>query len=445
MPLPTLNPTALSCNGDCRVTLGNGAEFQVSSVPVEGIPWLRRVPVSASDYNHRNVAEPAPEAERPVRAAESSLVPVGRWGTGPIDLEKVGQFASDVEMEPIQWLWSGYLARGKLHVIDGDPEASKSTLTLDLAARLSTGAPWPDGASNGSPAVSVIISAEDDPADTTCPRLVAAGADMSRILLMDARIQEQLLTFPTHIEVVERKLTAIGARFLVIDPFTAFLDPEFDSNKEQHVRYVLLQLADLAKRAGVAVVAIRHLNKKVDVKNPAYRGLGSIGITAAARITYLVAPDKNDPDRRIMAAIKCNVARKPPALAYRLETVEVETPKGVAEVGRIVWEETPANMTANELLEEPGSSGESRLTEATEFLGDLLRDEPQPSELVAEKARKLGISEATLRRAAARLNVKRTKRRTDGKWYMCLPALNGEDAHLGGEMDEQVEQLEVSA
>ena len=47
---------------------------------------------------------------------------------------------------PTDWLWPGYLAAGCIAILDGDPGQGKSMLTLDLAARLTTARPWPDGA-----------------------------------------------------------------------------------------------------------------------------------------------------------------------------------------------------------------------------------------------------------------------------------------------------------
>src|SRR6478672_10265157 len=94
---------------------------------------------------------------------------------------------ADVAPQPVRWLWPGRIALGKLTLICGDPGLGKSFLTLDLAARLSAGRAWPDGAAPVAGAGSaVLITAEDDAADTIRPRLDAAGADVSRIVALDS-------------------------------------------------------------------------------------------------------------------------------------------------------------------------------------------------------------------------------------------------------------------
>jgi putative DNA primase/helicase len=87
---------------------------------------------------------------------------------------------SSVVPEAVPWLWEGYLARGKLHVLAGAPGTGKTMIALSLAAAVSSGKPWPDGR-RGNPGRVIIWSAEDDIADVLVPRLNAMGADMNKI------------------------------------------------------------------------------------------------------------------------------------------------------------------------------------------------------------------------------------------------------------------------
>ena len=73
--------------------------------------------------------------------------------------------ASDVVPEPVEWLWHNRIPHGKLTGIIGNPDRGKSTLLLDLAARVSTGTPMPDGAPVEAAGV-VILSAEDGAAES---------------------------------------------------------------------------------------------------------------------------------------------------------------------------------------------------------------------------------------------------------------------------------------
>src|SRR5688500_9818975 len=94
--------------------------------------------------------------------------------------------AADISCSPIDWIWPDWLARGKLHLLVGEPEAGKTTLAMMFAAIVSAGGTFPSGdqAPNGKV---VIWSGEDDAADTLVPRLVAAGVDRSRVLFLGPR------------------------------------------------------------------------------------------------------------------------------------------------------------------------------------------------------------------------------------------------------------------
>src|SRR2546430_2872214 len=139
---------------------------------------------------------------------------------------------ADVAREPIEWLWPGYMARGKLHVFDGDPGLGKSAALIDLAARVTTGKPWPDGQPGCAPAGVVLLSAEDGLGDTIRPRLEAAGADLDRVHVLtgikdlnraDATVYERIPVLPGDIGRIGRRIEAVGAALLIVDPLMAYL------------------------------------------------------------------------------------------------------------------------------------------------------------------------------------------------------------------------------
>lgn len=210
---------------------------------------------------------------------------------------------ADVAAERVQWLWDGWIARGKLAVIDGDPGKGKSTLTTDLAARISTGTPLPGG-TRTVPAAVVLLSAEDGVGDTIRPRLEAAGADTTRVFVFDSVLDAEGTprppSIPGDIPYVEALVTEKGAVLVVIDPLMAFLGAGVDAHRDQDVRRALHSLAAVAERTGAAIVIVRHLNKSGGPQ-AIYRGGGSIGIIGAARSGLLVASDPDDDTRRIVA------------------------------------------------------------------------------------------------------------------------------------------------
>ncbi|MFE5340718.1 AAA family ATPase [Isoptericola sp. NPDC056578] len=281
---------------------------------------------------------------------------------------------ADVLPERVAWLWPGRLPAGKLVVIDGDPSTGKSTLALDLAAHVSTGAPWPDSAPCGKGDV-LLLSAEDGLADTISPRLVAAGADRRRVHALlgievvdgDGDVRQVPPSLPRDIGVMREIVDAYGVRLVVVDVLMAYLNGTVDSHRDQDVRGVLHQLATMAEDTGATVVLIRHLNK-AGGGNALYRGGGSIGIVGAARAAFLVARDPDDIDRRILAVTKSNLAAEAPALAYRL----VSDPE--TDCARVVWEPEPVDgMTATELLRGPIDDDErSERDQCAEWLADYL-------------------------------------------------------------------------
>ena len=176
---------------------------------------------------------------------------------------------SDVEPEAVSWLWPGYLPRGKLVILDGDPGVAKSTVCLDLAARVSAGAPMPDGTGGGRPADVLLLSAEDGLADTIRPRLGAAGADVTRVhaltevaeLREDGRLTKRPASLPADLPEVERIIRESQVALVIVDLLMAYLAGAVDAHRDQDVRRVLHQLAGIADRHRCTVVVVRHLNK----------------------------------------------------------------------------------------------------------------------------------------------------------------------------------------
>src|SRR5438067_12812317 len=133
------------------------------------------------------------------------------------------ELCCDVSPTVLDWLWPRYLARGKLAILDGDPETGKSLLAIALVARLSRGGALPDGALLSRACTSVLLSAEDDAADTIRPRAEAAGVDLARLVVPD--FGGRVPRFPDDLPALEELVRDRGAELVVIDPLMAFLPP----------------------------------------------------------------------------------------------------------------------------------------------------------------------------------------------------------------------------
>jgi hypothetical protein len=337
-----------------------------------------------------------------------------------------------VDPETVRWLWPDRIPLGKLTMLDGDPGLSKSTITLDLAARLSRGVTMPDGSEpevTGSVGT-VLLTAEDGLSDTVRPRLDAAGGDPSRVAVVRHVPTADGEPRLPHIEdtpELARALERVDARLLVVDPLMAFLPPDVNSHRDQDVRRALAPLVELADETGVAVVCIRHLNKSGGA-NPKYRGGGSIGLLGAARTGLLVAEDPDAPDsRRILAPTKNNLSAPAPSLALRAVAAE----NGSV---RVEWE-GESDHDAHQLLDRPTGDERSAREEAADILREELRNGPRKADDLQDVADRLGVSWRTVQRASRDISVEKEKvGGSDGFWRWSLPeSTNGDSDPPKGE------------
>jgi hypothetical protein len=335
----------------------------------------------------------------------------------------VGVLMSEVQPERVTWLWAGRIPQGKLTVMDGNPGEGKSTLTLELAARISRGHAMPGGSSGGKPAGVVILSAEDGPGDTIRPRLEAAGADLNRIVALSSCPDKDgghPPVLPDDLEWIKKAIERVDAKLVIIDPLMAFLSGQTNSHRDQDVRRVLARMADLAEETGSAILVIRHLNK-MSGGNALYRGGGSIGIIGAARSGLLVGRDPGqgeDGEGRVLASTKCNLAAKLESLSFHLVATEAN---GIP-TSRVIWDGTSAH-DANALLAQAEDGERGALEEAIEFLEDELASGPVAIQEIKRLAREAGISERTLQRAKEARKIKSHKQGMHQGWIWELPKI----------------------
>ena len=325
---------------------------------------------------------------------------------------------SDIEPIPIEWLWPGRFALGKVSLIAGDPGGGKSQLTLDMAARITRGTLWPVDNVPAPIGSVVIISAEDDAADTIIPRLIAAGADLSKIHLFDAVREpclagttDRSLSLARDLELLEAAIPA-DCVVIILDPISAYLGG-MDGNNNAELRDLLAPLAKLAQRRRLAVVAISHLNK-MEKSRSAYRVTGSIAFTAAARAVYIVAKDQNDSKRRLFLPLKNNLGNDEGGLAYRIVTTAAGVPY-------LEWDPDAVIMPTDDALS-PDDGQRSGREEAQEFLKNLLGNGMLESKVIEKEAESAGITRKCLRTAREHLGIKPQKLDFLGPWFWELPA-----------------------
>jgi hypothetical protein len=333
----------------------------------------------------------------------------------------------DITREELEWLWPGRIPLGKVTLLAGDPGLGKSFVTLDLAARVSRGQAWPDmPLLKQTPGGVILLNCEDDASDTIAPRLDRAGADETRVVLLEGVTflgKRRQFSLESDIPRLAEALGQFaGTRLVVIDPIAAYCG-KVDSHKNSDVRGMLAPLAELASVHRVAILTVTHLSKSGGSK-AVYRAMGSLAFAAAARAVWAVTKDPTNPERRLLLPAKLNLARDPDGLAYRIID------------GRVAWEYEPVRMHADDAFAAEEESHHQTAQrglerrEAAAWLGERLAAGPAPSIQVLADAKEHGISERTLRRAFKEMGC-RSRKGSDGQWHWGLDPQRGlQDDHV---------------
>lgn len=330
--------------------------------------------------------------------------------------------ASEVTPKELDWLWLFRFLIGHINIIAGDPGLGKSMILIYMAARVSRGGPWPDGSPCKQGSV-LYSTTEDGIADTVVPRLIAAGADLNRIHIVETvkcRDEAELPLFLNeHLPFLDNMLTEHPEiRILIIDTLQSHIGSSVATNNNSSVRGVMTPLKRLAEKHHVAVLCIEHLTKSKTTsgENATYRVQGSIAFAGAARSVWIVAKDQEDVSgkRRYLQASKTNLAPDNSGLGL---AYEICGPTGSPSVH---WLETNISTPIDQLLSVPdGTQGEvsdgSALGRCCDWLREILTDETPANDIEAG-ARSEMFSTATLRRAKTELGIQSKRRGSVWHW-----------------------------
>lgn len=332
--------------------------------------------------------------------------------------------ASTIRPEPIAWIWPGWLAAGKLHVLAGMAGTGKTTIALAVAATLTGRGRWPDGEACRSAADVVIWSGEDDAADTLVPRLMTMGADLERVHLITGATDEEgrKRGFDPAADMIELKtaLALKNPRLLILDPISSAVSG--DSHQNTEVRRSLQPVVDLASSLGCAVLGITHFSKGTAGRDPLERVTGSMAFGALARLVWATikpAKDSEDQNRRLIRT-KSNIGPDGGGFEYSLEQMAVP---GMADLygSCILWGDTlegSAIELAGQIEEDRPDNTPSPREEAKDFLLVMLGDGPRMQTEIKELADQEGIAIATLKRAKKDLGIVSTKLADGWQWKM---------------------------
>ena len=293
---------------------------------------------------------------------------------------------SDVELTPVEWLWKPYLPFGKLSVLQGNPGEGKTYFAMHLAAACTNGKLLPN-MERMEPFNVIYQTAEDGLGDTVKPRLIEAGADLDRVLVIDDSDVQLTLSD----ERIEKAIIENNARLVIIDPIQAYLGADVDMNRANEVRPIFMRLGQVAQRTGCAILLIGHLNKAAGMQS-LQRGLGSIDIAAAVRSVMFIGKLKHDPTMRILTHEKSSLAPPGASLAFSL-----------GDEGGFRWV-GEYDITADEMLSGIEPQRETKTQQAKDLICALLAGGKQAlSEDIDKAALERGIPGRTVRDAKREL------------------------------------------
>ena len=346
-----------------------------------------------------------------------------------VESKPVITWLEDVEIERVTWLWNNRIPLCKLTSVSGDPCLGKSTLTMGIAATVSSGAPWVDSPSvKREPCGVVILSAEDGLADTIKPRLEAAGANMKNIISLDAVTRscddtetEAQFSLVMDIPQLRKAIQMVpNCRLVIIDPIAAYLGGT-DSHKDAQVRGVLAPLAKLAEDMGVAIILVSHHNKS-NGKKAIYRQGGSIAFVAAVRAAFAVVKDTKDPERRLFLPTKTNLAPSDiGGLAYYIESKTIQTSDGETTAPFARIDPEPVDSCADDYMGEPNDDTDDQ-DDAAVWLRDTLAGGAVNATELFYMASQQGFTKKMMRTARKGIGAVTKKSGFGGGWVWELPS-----------------------
>jgi len=350
----------------------------------------------------------------------------------PQETRLVVKCAADITPEKLDWLWEQRLPLGKSVLVAGEGGLGKSMVLAWISATVSKGGEWPCEEGRSRCGSVIILSAEDDAADTIVPRLIAAGADRSKVHILEAVRKDddeghRSFNLQSDLPELEKTIEQIDDVLLVIiDPITSYLG-KVDSHKNADIRSVLEPLGRMAAKHHVTVIANTHLSK-ASGGSANSRVIGSVAFVNQARAAFIVTPDPEDSTRRLFLPSKTNLGRPRDGLAYRIADFAFPGPDDCSPIWApyVKWDDTPVTISADQAMAAlaGGSEGRTAIEEAKQLLLEELRDGRATAKDIKRAAEEAGVGGSTLRRAKRLLGVEAIRdggAAEKGKWLWRLP------------------------
>lgn len=362
----------------------------------------------------------APAADEVIRREDRRLAVIDAAGDRRSSLTPF----TEVIAKPVRWAWRDRIALAKLTALAGRPKIGKGLLYSLLIAAITRGRLEGDLT---TPRNVILVTTEDEPGDTLKPRLMAAGADLSRVSIFQMGSREEPVPFRVPQDAAELGLRVAEQRAaaVLIDPLMEFIDGKMDPHKSRDSRHAVAALNLIAREHGCAVVVVIHLNKGVST-DPLLRHEGSAAFTQVVRGGLMLGFDPDDPEseegnQRVLAVSSSNLAHLAPSLAYRIETAHVDGDTGEPITTARMVPIGESSAASHDLLRGRDDEARADRDEATEFLRAELEEGPRPADDLKRAADKAGIAWRTLQRRRRELGITTSKTGMSGGWVWAFP------------------------
>ena len=390
---------------------------------------------ASENFEGERYSEPASTIVEKIKSVPEVSVPNGKSEANLRNKKnnrKGGSFPvyrkmSEIEPQPINWLWEDYIAKGTFTLITGEPDLGKSQITLSMTAIVTTGGNWPVSGEKCEEGNVIILSDEDNLEKTIRPRLEANGANLEKIHYLDgigkgdSNSDCELFNLKSNLTQLETMINEIkGVTMIVVDPLSAYL-AGVDTYNNKDVRSMLAPLSNLAGRYDIAIVGVEHPPKSSNGRAMNQVG-GSIAFVAASRSAYLVSKDPEAEERRLFLKIKNNLSNYSGGISFTVESHKL--PNGIG-ISKVLWDDEPVEITADEVLAYYNQTEFQHKKESRKkWLQEELAEGPKNVAEVEKKALTQGITKKQFRNLREKMCIESNKTSFKGGFEMSLPDSN---------------------
>jgi hypothetical protein len=367
------------------------------------------------------------EEPKPQTDAAEFVVQEGKNAKGDV-FSLMGTLAADIVPERLEWQWRDKVPAGKVTLFAGQPDCGKTLALLDFIAHVTTGKDFPDGAPNPNPKGQRVLLAatEDDLKSTLIPRLIAAGADLTKVVILERvmvktdakqKTKRRMLQLDADAKLLKLALkNNPDIAMVALDPISSYFGA-CDPNKDKEIRPVMEAIADACEATRAAFIGIIHNNKRGDA-DAIGKILGASSVVGVSRAVWGFAKDKEKKGEFFMSLVKGNLARKRDGMKYQIIDAFVLIDGKNEILPRIEWL-GESEESADEVMAKNKNVGEGKDKKhgvAVALIESALKVAPRLARDMYALGEKQGLSDMTMKRAYRELGVF-VKKQPGGPWW----------------------------